>query len=83
MIDLVHPKVNSTVLDLGCGTGNLTCILAERVGPGGGVDPDKERLHVAREKYSASNLSFLEGSSETSLKTSMILSFQIMCCTGS
>ena len=57
MIDLVHPKVNSTVLDLGCGTGNLTCILAERVGPGGkviGVDPDKERLHVAREKYSAS-----------------------------
>ena len=67
MIDLVRPKVNSTVLDLGCGTGNLTSILAERVGPGGkviGVDPDKERLHVAREKYRASNLSFLEGSSE-------------------
>ena len=56
------------MLDLGCGTGYLTSVLAERVGPTGrvtGVDPDKKRIQLARSKYGAiSNLQFLEGSSE-------------------
>ncbi len=68
LIDQLSPAKNSTVLDLGCGTGYLASVLAERVGPGGkvvGVDPDKERIRLAQEKYGGrSNLVFLEGSSE-------------------
>ena len=40
-------------------------MLADMVGPNGevvGVDPDAERLKVAREKHSASNLTYIEGS---------------------
>ena len=56
------------VLDLGCGTGYLSNVLAERVGQTGkvvGIDPDNERIAIAREKYgSISNLSFQEGSTD-------------------
>ena len=61
-------KRGSTVLDLGCGTGDLTKELAELVGAEGkvvGVDPDEERLKIAREKYSASNIEYLQADSET------------------
>ena len=54
-----------TVLDLGCGTGYLTNMIAELVGPDGkviGLDPDVERIRVAREAYgNTSNLQFVEG----------------------
>ena len=54
-----------TVLDLGCGTGYLTNMIAELVGPDGkvvGLDPDTERIRVAREAYgNTSNVQFLEG----------------------
>ena len=54
------------VLDLGCGPGNLTVRLAEKVAPQGrvvGVDPDAERIKVAQEKYGGeTNLTFLVGS---------------------
>ena len=56
------------VLDLGCGTGCLTSVLAERVGQTGkvvGIDPDKERLAIASKTYgSISNLTFQEGSTD-------------------
>lgn len=70
-LDLMYklcPRRGNHVLDLGCGTGYLANILAERVGPEGkvtGVDPDKERLQVAQKKFaSVSNLEFVEGHSE-------------------
>ena len=70
-LDLINkfpPAKGSRVLDLGCGTGYLTSVLAERVGPTGrvtGIDPDKERIQLAQYKYGAiSNLEFLEGNSE-------------------
>ena len=52
-----------------CGTGLLTKALGagERVGPGGkvvGVDPDKARIQLAREKHGSSNVVFLEGSTD-------------------
>ncbi len=41
------------VIDIGCGTGRLTMEIADRVGPQGfvlGIDPDVERIEVARSK---------------------------------
>ena len=42
LMDMVALEKGSTVLDLGCGTGHLTKVLSERVGPEGkvvAVDP--------------------------------------------
>ena len=62
----VCPQVGDAILDLGCGTGELSVYLAGLVGPEGkvvGVDPDKERIRVARKSHSQiKNLSFVEGS---------------------
>ena len=69
LINKLPPLTGSKVLDLGCGTGFLANVLAERVGPDGkvtAVDPDKERLRIARQKYGAQpNLEFLDGSSDS------------------
>ena len=60
------PQAGDTILDLGCGTGELSAYLAELVGPEGkvlGVDPDKERILLAQQSYGeAKNLSFVGGS---------------------
>ena len=63
---LVCPQAGDAILDLGCGTGELSAYLAGLVGPEGkvvGVDPDKERIQLARQSHSEiKNLSFVEGS---------------------
>lgn len=56
------------VLDVGCGTGHLTRIMARAVGPGGsalGVDPSWEALARARRVTRARNCSFAEGRAES------------------
>ena len=62
----VSPQPGHIILDLGCGTGELSAYLAGMVGPEGkviGVDPDKERIQLARKTHSEiMNLSFVEGS---------------------
>jgi len=62
----VRPQLGDVILDLGCGTGELSAYLAEQVGPAGkviGVDPDKERIQLARKSHSGiRNLSFVKGS---------------------
>ena len=62
----VCPQPGDAILDLGCGTGELSAYLAELVGPEGkvvGVDPDKERLLLAQQSFGeVKNLSFVEGS---------------------
>ena len=69
LVDKLTSLTGSNVLDLGCGTGFLASVLAERVGPEGkvtAVDPDAERLRIARQKYGTQqNIEFLEGSSES------------------
>ena len=62
----VSPKSGDAILDLGCGTGELSAYLADLVGPEGkvvGVDPDKERILLAQQTHGEiKNLSFVEGS---------------------
>ena len=62
----VCPQTGDAILDLGCGTGDLSAYLAELVGPEGkvvAVDPDKERILLDHQSYSeVKNLSFVEGS---------------------
>ena len=68
MIEMLDLREGSTVLDLGCGTGYLTKLLAERVGPQGkvlAVDPDGERLKIARDNYSATNIHFIQADDQT------------------
>ena len=63
MIEMLALEKGSTVLDLGCGIGYLTKVLSEKVGPEGkvvAVDPDGERLKIAREKHSASNIDYIQ-----------------------
>ena len=43
----VCPRAGDIILDLGCGTGDLSAYLAELVGPNGkvvAVDPDKDEF---------------------------------------
>ena len=56
------------VLDLGCGNGYLTSVIAMKVVEGTvlGVDPDKDRIELAQTNYSnIKNLKFIEGTHET------------------
>lgn len=62
LIKRIDPKKGDQVLDLGCGTGNITKVLADLVKPGGkvvGIDPDETRIKIAKEKYAASNIEYL------------------------
>ena len=54
---------NVKILDLGCGTGYLSSLLADSVGPGAtvvAIDPNKSRLELAQKQYSRPNLLFVE-----------------------
>ena len=65
---MLNVEMGATVLDLGCGTGYLTKVLSEQVGPEGkvvAVDPDEERLKIAREKYSAQNIEYIQADDKT------------------
>ena len=66
LIDVFSPKMGDHILDLSCGTGFLTDILAERVGQKGkviAVDPDSERISIAKDCYGGkTNIKFVVGS---------------------
>lgn len=63
LISELDIKTGFRCLDIGCGTGNFTSLLTDLVGKDGyvlGVDPDKDRINIARETYSRiSNMEFL------------------------
>ncbi|XP_068733563.1 malonyl-[acyl-carrier protein] O-methyltransferase 1-like [Montipora capricornis] len=62
----VSPQPGDAILDLGCGTGELSAYLAELVGPEGkviGIDPDEQRIRAAKQSHGErKNLSLVEGS---------------------
>ena len=64
----VNPQPGDAILDLGCGTGELSAYLAELVQLEGyvvGVDPDVKRLDLAKATHrDIKNLSFVEGNSD-------------------
>lgn len=65
LIERLCLKSKSCVLDLGCGSGFLSSVLAEKVVEGKviGVDPNEQRLDVARCQYGGvHNLTFSIGS---------------------
>jgi ubiquinone/menaquinone biosynthesis C-methylase UbiE len=60
-------KRGHKVLDMGCGTGELTSFLAQKVGEESqvvGVDPDLERIKFAIQKHSE-NITFKHGDSSS------------------
>jgi len=67
-IEEISSKPGSVVLDMGCGPGDLTAVLAKQVGPTGrvvGVDPDAGRIKVASDSFKdVPNISFVEGSTD-------------------
>ena len=67
LIDDVQIYRGYVLLDLGCGTGELSAYLSELAGQDGrvvAVDPDSYRVEVARESHrEVKNLTFQEGSS--------------------
>jgi ubiquinone/menaquinone biosynthesis C-methylase UbiE len=54
-----------SVLDVGCGTGTLACLLAERGIEVVGVDPAAALLHVAQAKPGAQRVRWLQGDATT------------------
>lgn len=60
-------KAGDRVVDVGCGTGYFTRVLAAAAGPGGqvvGIDPSEQALIRARQLTSFANCSFTAGEGE-------------------
>ncbi|KAL9958124.1 hypothetical protein ACROYT_G035095, partial [Oculina patagonica] len=66
LIEKLSQRLGDAILDLGCGTGELSVYLAELVGQDGkvvAVDPDINRIKVAQESHKGvKNVTFVEGS---------------------
>lgn len=66
LLERLGDVTSNKILDVGCGTGNLTAHLQTLVGSSGsvvGVDPSTERVAIAQE-FKSSNLSFEVGRAE-------------------
>jgi trans-aconitate methyltransferase len=62
LVDLLAPRADERVLDIGCGTGELTAALADRGATVIGLDASTEMLEVARRRHPA--LTFIHGDAQ-------------------
>ncbi|MDA3817549.1 MAG: class I SAM-dependent methyltransferase [Prolixibacteraceae bacterium] len=51
IVQLLNPQKNETILDIGCGTGDLTKKIAELCGKVTGIDNSSEMIQTALKKY--------------------------------
>jgi trans-aconitate methyltransferase len=51
LLELLDPRPNERILDVGCGTGHLTAAIAERADEAVGIDDSAEMVARAREEY--------------------------------
>ena len=68
LISKITFPMGAKILDLGCGTGELTAEMADLVKPTGRVvamDPDKERIKLAKENNFRDNIDYIVGSDTT------------------
>ena len=70
LVKVLDLKRGDKVLDMGCGTGEITSFIADQVGEEGqviGVDPDQERIKVAIQKHCGAkkNIEFIAGDSSS------------------
>jgi trans-aconitate methyltransferase len=61
LIELLAPQPGERVLDLGCGTGDLTARLAEHGAHVTGVDASSEMVNEARRKHPSLELNLADG----------------------
>jgi ubiquinone/menaquinone biosynthesis C-methylase UbiE len=52
IVNLLNPQKDETILDLGCGTGDLTKKISDSAKTVVGLDNSLEMIHAAQEKYS-------------------------------
>jgi len=68
MIELAQIRAGQRVLDIACGTGVVTRLLADRVGPGGyvvGLDLSPVMLAAARARVNNANVEWREASAQS------------------
>ncbi len=63
-LDLAQSLDAARVLDIGCGTGLLTCALADTVHDVTGVDPSAAMLAVARNRAGGERVRWIEGDAQ-------------------
>ncbi|MFD0710828.1 methyltransferase domain-containing protein [Paenibacillus sp. GCM10027626] len=63
VVELLQPKAGETILDLGCGTGDLSVEIAKSGAKVVGMDLSKEMIEQAREKYDG--VEFIVGNAES------------------
>ena len=66
LMSFLDIKPGSKCLDIGCGAGNNTAYLADKIGKKGfvtGIDPDEHRINIAKKEYQRENVDYIIGKS--------------------
>jgi len=64
LLDLIALSYVGRIVDLGCGTGRITELLADRAGEVVGVDVSSESIRMAKERCRCANVRFVAASIE-------------------